>query len=157
MAIFEDIFGWWLGIFSKLGSKTIFTGFPTPRILKKHVKTKGFERILYFLQDRSARRFWVDFAPFSDPRSDENRSPEVSERDPKKNISKCVWKASGSILNRLWDPTWILGGSPKAVLGVFCPLGTVLGGRWPQDAPRALPRPIWNRFWSIFRRFSMNF
>ena len=49
------------------------------------------------------------------------------------------------------------GGSAKAVLDVFCALGAVLGGRWPQDAPRALPRPILDRFGTIFQRFSMDF
>ena len=47
------------------------------------------------------------------------------------------------------------GGSANAVLDVFCGLGAVLGGRWPQDAPRALPRPILDRFWSIFVEFLM--
>jgi len=79
----------------------------------------------------------------------------VLERDPKKNAKKyCVWKASGSILHRFWDPTWIReGGSANAVLDVFCGLGAVLGGRWPQDAPRALPRPILDRFWTDFGQF----
>ena len=31
-------------------------------------------------------------------------------------------------------------------------LGAVLGGRWPQDAPRALSRPILDRFGAIFQR-----
>ena len=60
------------------------------------------------------------------------------------------------------DFAWILirnlapgGGSAKTALDVFCALGAALGGRWPQDAPRALQRQILDRFGTIFGRFLM--
>ena len=120
---------------------------------RAHFHSFGFLFSHSFLFDVEwfLHRILTTFASFSDPRSDRNRSPEVSERDPKKDTNKCcVWKASGSILHGSW------GGSANSVSNVFCALGAVLGGRWSQDAPRALPRPIWDRFGMIFDRFSMD-
>ena len=102
------------------------------------------------------------FAPFSDPGSDENRSPEVLERDPKKNTKKyCVWKASGSILHRFWDPTWILGGSAKAVLDIFFRSWSCLGGKMAPGCPKSASKtdlgPIWSDFSKIFNGFLIDF
>ena len=82
--------------------------------------------------------FGTIFAPFSDPGSDENRSPEVSERDPKKDTKKyCVWKASGSILHRFWDPTWILGGVREGRFGRFLRSWSCLGGKMAPGCPKS--------------------
>ena len=47
------------------------------------------------------------------------------------------------------------GESANAVVDVFLRFWSCLGGRWPQDAPRALPRPIFDRFGTIFNGFLM--
>ena len=48
------------------------------------------------------------------------------------------------------------GGVREGRFGNFLRSWGSLGGRWPQDAPRTLPRPILNRFGTIFQRFSMD-
>ena len=49
------------------------------------------------------------------------------------------------------------GGVRERRFGHFWRSWALLGGRWPQDAPRALPRPILDRFWWIFGRFLVHF
>ena len=91
--------------------------------------------------------FRTIFAPFSDPRSDEigpQRCPNAIRKKTQKNIAFGSFGVDFALILGLnLDP----GGSAKAVFGTFCALGALLGGRWPQDAPRALPRPILDRFW----------
>ena len=79
--------------------------------------------------------FGTIFALFSDPRSDENRSPEVSECNPKKE------KASGSILHGFWDPTWILwGGVREDRFGRFLHSWSCLGGKMAPGCPKSVSR-----------------
>ena len=95
------------------------------------------------------------FAAFSDPGCDENQSPKVLERDPKKNTKKyCVWKASGSILHRFWDPTWIRGGVRERRFGRFLRSWNCLGGKMAPGCPKS---DFKTDLGPIFDRFSVDF
>ena len=144
LAIFGDIFGVWLGIFFGGRFEDDFYSISDPPDPQK-----TYENLMFFkdfaFSARSLRtsilgRFLLHF-----------RTPDPMKIGPRrcsnairKKIQKSI--AFGRLRGRFCIDfgtqlgSW--GGSAKAVLDVSCVLVTVLGGRWPQDAPRALPGPI---------------
>ena len=88
------------GIFFEARFENDFCSISDPPDPQKTYENLVFKGFCIFCKIALDIDFGSIFASFSDPGSDENRSPEVLERDPKKNTKKyCVWKASGSILH----------------------------------------------------------
>ena len=160
LAILEDIFGWWLGIVCEARFEDDFYWISDPPDPQKTNENLMFFKDFTF-SARSLRtsiweRFLLHFRTPDPIKIGPLRCPNAIRKKIQKNV------AFGRLRGRFCMDfgtqlgSWG-GGSAKAVLNVFCALGAVLGGRWPQDAPRALPRPILDRFGLIFCGFSMYF
>lgn len=149
LAIFGDIFRVWLGIFFGGRFEDDFYSISDPPDPQKTYENLRFFKDFAF----SARSLWTSilgrFLLHFRARIRRKSAHRGVRTRPEKRYKKKLHLEGFGV-----DFAWILGpnldpggGSAKAVLGIFCALGALLGGRWPQDAPRALPRPILDRFW----------
>ena len=148
LAIFGDIFRVWLGIFFGGRFEDDFYSISDPPDPQKTYENLRFFKDFAF----SARSLWTSILGrfllhFRARIRSKSAHRGVRTRPEKRYKKNCIWKASGSILHGFWDPAWIRGGVRERRFGHFWRSWALLGGRWPQDAPRALPRPILDRFW----------
>ena len=159
LVIFVDIFGCGWASFSKLGSKTIFIGFPTPDPQKPDENLRFFKDFTF-----SARSLWTSilgrFFVHSDPRSDENRSPEASERDPKKDTKRyCVWKLRDRFCIDFGTQLGSWGGVREGRFGHFFRSWSCLGGKMAPGCPKSASKtdfgPILVDLGTIFNEFLM--
>ena len=145
----------WLGIFFEARFEDDFdwiSDAPDPQKTYENLKSlKDFAFSARSLWTSILGRFLIHFRTQDPMKIGPQRCPNAIRKKIQKDIAFGSFGIDfASILGPNLDPG---GGSAKAVLGIFSALGAVLGGRWPQDAPRALPRPILDRFWLIFNLF----
>ena len=141
-------------LFFEARFEDVFYSISDPTDPQKTCEPDVFLRFCIFSKIAPDIDFGPIFAPFSDPTSDESRSPEVSERDPKKDQNTVAFgRLKGRFCMDLGIQLGSWGGPRRPFLTFFALLELSLG----EDGPRMPQEPFQDRIGTDFCQFLVDF